>query len=69
MTDEEKRASCHCNARCLIRQARADCDGSEHDVFEVLEFRLGEMLHEAGLSWGCFHDEAIDAMRDELKSS
>ena len=68
MSDEDRRASCHIQAQTMIAQARRDCDGTEHDVFDVLAWRLGEMMHDNGLSWDCWHPEALTAMRAELNN-
>ena len=61
-TSEEKRASCHVEAAVLVNQARTDCAGSDHDVFDLIKFRIGEMLHDMDVSIDCFHDDAIDAI-------
>lgn len=65
-TSDDMRASCHVQAKCLVDQARGDTAGTEHDVFELLRWRLGEMLFEAGLMYDCFHQDALDAMRAQL---
>lgn len=68
ITSEEKRASCHVEADCLVDQVRGDA-GTEHDVFALLKWRIGEMLHDAEISLDCFHEDVITAKMAELAQS
>ena len=68
-TDEEKRASCHVEADILVNQARSDCAGSEHDVFALIKWRLGELLNDLEVSSNVFHTDVIEAKMRELAAS
>lgn len=66
--EAERRASCHVEADCIVDQARTDTAGTDHDVFDLLKWRIGERLNDLGVSVDCFHSTTIAAKVAELEN-
>ena len=67
MDTSRSRACAHIEANILIDQARAEVDGSEHDVFDLIKWRLGEFLFANDAYSTHYADEVITRMASEIE--
>lgn len=60
------RACAHIEAEILVNQSRTDAEAAEVDVFDLIKWRLGELLFESNAYKTHYAEDAIQAKAAEL---